>query len=259
MLLLNATPDTSGLIPTSHVERYEEFGEAVRQIYRDKKGQTSGEGRLLELRLGQATPVTHIVTMEDIRHGQIVRAYDIEGLTHGTWRKLANGTSIGYKRIDVVESILVEALRLRVTQSVGQPMIKSFAAYDAPCIGQERVNASRSEVWQKVAGWKGIEITSSWQTLDADLTPYIQMPGQYEIELRRTTGDGELEIRDVTAVIADTEAPRLITKQNRPCAWILRRTDQVTPDVHGKTALRLTARVTGKGRWAGELRFRAGQ
>jgi len=129
VLLLNATPDVSGVIPESHVKRYQEFGDAIGRIYENRKGETSGKRHTLEMSFGKAAAVTHVVTMEDIRHGQIVRSYEVDGLIDGTWRKLAEGTSIGYKRIDVVASTVLEGLRLHVTQSVGQPVIKSFAAY----------------------------------------------------------------------------------------------------------------------------------
>jgi hypothetical protein len=74
-------------------------------------------------------------------------------------------------------------------------------------------------------------------------------------------------------VIAGTEAPRLISPLNREgaggpsaeasgthaegaTAWIIRRTDQVTPDAKGRTALRLTLRLTGAGSWEGDLVIR---
>jgi len=130
VLLLNATPDTTGRIPETHVQRYREFGNAIRRIYENKQGEVSGTGRDVELSFGQPALVNHIVTMEDIRHGHIVRAYEVDGLVDGEWRKLVDGTSIGYKRIDVIATVRVEGLRLRVTKAVGEPVIRSFAAYE---------------------------------------------------------------------------------------------------------------------------------
>jgi len=130
VLLLNATPDTTGKIPESHVRRYREFGEAIRGIYENKKGETTGTGRTLEIRFDQPTAVNHVITMEDVRCGQIVRAYEIDGLIDGRWRTLVDGISIGYKRIDVIDTVAVEGLRLRVTRAVDQPVIKSFATYE---------------------------------------------------------------------------------------------------------------------------------
>jgi alpha-L-fucosidase len=130
VLLLNSTPDITGRIPTSHVKRYEEFGKAIRRIYENKKGETSGRGTVIELTFDRPTAVNHVITMEDIRFGQIVRAYEVDGLIDGQWQSLVAGQSIGYKRIDVIDTVVAEALRLRVVQSVDTPVIKSFAAYE---------------------------------------------------------------------------------------------------------------------------------
>ncbi|MFH1740051.1 MAG: alpha-L-fucosidase [bacterium] len=130
VLLLNSTPDTTGLIPESHIQRYKEFGEAIRKIYANKKGEVSETGHTHELRFDQPTVVNHIITMEDIRYGQIVRDYEIDGLADGKWNKLVDGVSIGYKRIDVIDPVRVSGLRLRVTEAVDKPVIRSFAAYE---------------------------------------------------------------------------------------------------------------------------------
>ena len=130
VLLLNATPDTTGRIPESHVKRYKEFGEAIRRIYANKKGEVCGTGRTLELCFDRPTLVNHIIAMEDIRRGQIIRAYEIDGMIDGAWEKLLEGSSVGYKRIDVIHNARVEGLRLRVTKAVDEPVIRSFAAYE---------------------------------------------------------------------------------------------------------------------------------
>ena len=330
VLLLNSTPDTTGRIPESHIRRYKEFGEAIRRIYENKKGERAGKGRVLELRFAQPTAVNHIVTMEDIRLGQIVRAYEVDGLIAGEWKKLVEGSSIGYKKIDVIETVEVEGLRLRATKDVGEPVIQSFAAYELKKAGGADAAAAGPKVeaaepglrqGRAVAGWKRVNLTEEWRTVEVDLTPYIRVPGQYQVELRKTGGaaggaagekgsggesggagekgsGGEgggaggaaqqpagagqssgaaggagIEVRRAVVVIAGTEAPRLISPLNREgaggpgaeasgtraegaTAWIIRRTDQVTPDAKGRTALRLTLRLTGAGSWDGDLLIR---
>jgi len=130
VLLLNATPDTTGLIPESHMQRYREFGEAVRGLYANKKGATAGAGTAFELRFEPPAAITQVVIKEDIRQGHTVRRFQVEGLVEGKWVPLAQGASIGYKRIERFARTTVEALRLRVTESAGAPNILEFAAYD---------------------------------------------------------------------------------------------------------------------------------
>jgi alpha-L-fucosidase len=257
VLLLNATPDTTGRIPESHVRRYEELGLAIRRIYENKKGEAAGVGRELEIRFDQPTAVNHIVMMEDIRHGQIVRQYAVDGLVDGEWRKLLDGSSIGYKRIDVIDTMRVTGLRLRVTAAVDQPVIRSFAAYESLQRGQATA-VSKPAAWQKVAGWEEIELTGQWQTVDIDLTPIVRQPGQYEVEFLRTGGDGTLEVQRAVVEMAGTEAPRLITRLDRPLAWNINRTAQVTPDRKGRTVFRVVIRSLGPKPWQGQLRIRWG-
>ncbi len=243
VLLLNATPDTTGLIPASHVRRYEEFGNAISRIYENKKGEVSGKGRTLELRFERPAPVSHIILGEDIKGGQIVRAYEVDGLIKNEWKKLLDGVSIGYKKIDVINTVTVEGLRLRVTRDVGEPVIRSFAAYEVVTTDERPDTGDTKErAWRDVPEWRKVALTEEWKTIDLDLSTYITTPGQYEVELRGTGGQGGPEVRKVMVVVAGTEAPRLITQLKRPTAWILSRTDQVTDDAQGRTTLRLEAR-----------------
>ncbi len=180
VLLLNATPDTTGRIPASHTQRYREFGEAIRRITRNEKGRTSGTGRLLELRFDRPTPVNHVITMEDIRHGQRIRAYEIKGLINGTWEELTRGVSVGYKRIDVLDTVQVEGLRLHVTEAVNHPLIRSFSAYDVSTPDHAPIESrGQAHLWQEVADWETAKLTTQWQLLDIDLSAYILAPGQY--------------------------------------------------------------------------------
>ena len=75
VLLLNSTPDTSGLVPANHVQRYEEFGREIGRRFGKSLGEIQGQGDTVELDLGQPTAINHVITIEDIREGQRVRAY----------------------------------------------------------------------------------------------------------------------------------------------------------------------------------------
>ena len=201
VLLLNATPDTTGRIPEAHVQRYREFGEAIRRICENPRGETSGRGKTIEMLCDAPAPVNHAVIMEDIRHGQIVRAYVVEGLFDGAWRPVTEGTSVGYKHIDVFDTVRVSGLRLRVTESAGEPVITRFAAYEVT--GEIPGWAGADEAggeWQEVDAWKKAGLTREWQTIDVDLTPYVQRPGQYHVEFRYSGERSGIRVRDAVAV-----------------------------------------------------------
>jgi len=131
VLLLNSTPDTTGLIPESHLKRYEEFGREIARRFGKPLAETHGEGDTVELDLGRPTAINHAITMEDIREGQRVRAYRLEGLAGGTWKTLVRGgMSIGHKQIDAFPRTEVSRVRLVVTKSAAKPLIRRLAVFN---------------------------------------------------------------------------------------------------------------------------------
>ncbi len=245
VLLLNATPDTSGLIPESHLARYREFGAAIKRLYENKKGETSGEGTEFEIRFDAPTTITHTFIKEDIRRGHAVRAFRVEGLVNDVWTLLAQGEPIGYKRIDSFEKIEATALRLHITKSAAVPNIVKFAAYETNAYFEPLQESGETE-WIPVESWKEVNLSSDWQTVEVDLTSAIRKPGEYVIEIQKTDKNQKMETMNVMLLIAGVEAPRHITPLDRPNAWRIQRTDQVTSDEKGRTTLQLKARcLTG--------------
>lgn len=130
VLLLNSTPDTTGLIPAPHLRRYAEFGAEIRRRFGKSLAKTKGHGDVVELDLKHTTTIDHVITMEDILQGERVREYVIEALIDGSWKKIAEGTAIGHKKIDRFEPIKVSRVRLRVLKSAAPPIIRKLAVYD---------------------------------------------------------------------------------------------------------------------------------
>ncbi|MBS1708764.1 MAG: alpha-L-fucosidase [Armatimonadetes bacterium] len=129
VLLLNNTPDPTGLIPAADVKRAAEFGAEIKRRYGAAIADVSGIGPLHVLSPSAPSTIDAVVTMEDIREGERVREYAIEGLVDGKWRPLCKGTAIGHKKIDKFEPVKVASVRLRVLKSVGPPVIRRLAIY----------------------------------------------------------------------------------------------------------------------------------
>ena len=130
VLLLNSTPDTSGLIPESHVKRYAEFGREIQRRFDTPVIATSGSGNELELVLTAPRRVNHVMIEEDIAEGQRVRGYVVEGRVKDKWQTLATGTTVGEKRIERFEAVEVSQVRLRIAKSAAEPLIRRFAAFE---------------------------------------------------------------------------------------------------------------------------------
>ncbi|MNW22439.1 hypothetical protein D3C71_2239030 [compost metagenome] len=67
--------------------------------------------------------------MEDIAYGERVRKYELDAFADGAWTTLLKGSAIGHKKIDPFPSVAAEKLRLRVTETEGEPVIRHMAAY----------------------------------------------------------------------------------------------------------------------------------
>jgi alpha-L-fucosidase len=128
-LILNANIDRDGLVPQADLRRLREFGDEIRRRFGHSIAETSGRGRVFELTLKKATPIDHVIVMEQIREGQRVRQYVVEGFVDGQWKELCRGQSIGHKRIERFQPVEATKVRLRTTESVAEPLIRKLAVY----------------------------------------------------------------------------------------------------------------------------------
>ena len=128
-LLLNNTPDTSGLIPTPDVKRSAEFGAEIKRRYGIAIADVSGKG--YEVRVGPSAPslVDAAIIMEDISQGERIRAYVLEAQVDGKWVEVSSGTAIGHKKIDRFAPVKLTTLRIKINKSIGEPIIKRLAIH----------------------------------------------------------------------------------------------------------------------------------
>ena len=129
VLLLNHTPDPTGRIPEADAKRAAEFGAEVQRRFGKSISETSGQGEIIELDLGKPLVVDHIITMEDIRQGERIRAYIIEALVDGIWKEVSKGTAVGHKKIDRLTPVKTSKIWFRTLISAGAPIIHKLAAY----------------------------------------------------------------------------------------------------------------------------------
>jgi alpha-L-fucosidase len=127
VLLLNDTPDRTGLIPEEDVARAAQFGEGIEHTYGHPLAQTSGNGRELTATLSATHVADRVVIAEDITKGERIRAYELDALVRGSWHTFVRGQAVGHKRIVPLPPTNVEAVRLRVTDAIGDPTIRSLA------------------------------------------------------------------------------------------------------------------------------------
>ncbi|MDN5204356.1 alpha-L-fucosidase [Fulvivirgaceae bacterium BMA10] len=128
-LLIGIVVDTRGLVPDADVKALKAFGDETKKRFDTSLAETVGEGNEVIINFDTPTEVNHIVIMEDIAKGERIRKYNIEGRVNGVWKLLAEGESVGHKRIQEFKVMEVSGIRLSVSESIATPKIKRLAVY----------------------------------------------------------------------------------------------------------------------------------
>ncbi len=164
VLLLNLPPNDRGLIPEPDVQRLREFRDALDQTFavnfaegkevvadsaqsdhlashmvdgqRDSYWAPAGETTTgkLEVQLGKSVTFNVSMVQEYIALGQRVERYSIEAWDGQGWQTIAEGTTIGHKKLDRFPDVTASKLRLNIHQSQAPPLIRCFGIYCAPVL-----------------------------------------------------------------------------------------------------------------------------
>ena len=135
VLLLNIPPDRRGLINEADVTRLKEFAEYRKQAFADdrvKEGQklweaiSNGE-RTYKLKSGSEINV--VMLQEDIARGQRVEAFSVEAQTADGWKEIAQGTTVGYKRLLRFPDVKANQLRIKIKSCRLTANISRVAAF----------------------------------------------------------------------------------------------------------------------------------
>ena len=161
-LLLNIPPDQRGLIPDIDAERLRSFRQALDAMYatdlaagakasassvrggtpafaaarvNDGKadtywatddGVTNGS---VTLTFAKPMRFERVVLQEFIRLGQRVEAFTVEAEVDGAWKTVAEGTTVGYKRIVSCEPTTAARVRVNITRALACPTLATVAVY----------------------------------------------------------------------------------------------------------------------------------
>lgn len=164
VLLLNVPPDKRGLLSESDVTRLKEFGDYISATFADNRLQ-GGEverklkvGEMVEYALKSGEVVNVFMVGEDIRKGQRVEEFVVEGWLDGDWKELARGTTVGYKRLVRFEECSPEKIRFIYKRGRAGMNLSYAGAYRA-----ERLDVQREEnavIRNEKKGWKVLGVDS---------------------------------------------------------------------------------------------------
>lgn len=158
VLLLNIPPDRRGLINEADVNRLKEFKAYLDEAFADNKVVDGDKlwkaalGEQKEYVLKDNSEVNVIMIQEDISKGQRVEAVDVEVFSEGQWKQVAQGTTVGYKRIFRFPAVKAEKVRITLAASRNKANICNVAAYYAEPLSDETAD----QEWNNLSrdGWK---------------------------------------------------------------------------------------------------------
>lgn len=128
-LLLNFPVQADGTVRADNLARGVELGKLID----DATGHplyavADQDGAQIIIDFDAPTEIDHVILKEDIRYGERVRSFVVEGWNGSQWSSLVTGgTAIGMKQIRKFAPTTVSKVRLSVTGSVGTPRIRQFA------------------------------------------------------------------------------------------------------------------------------------
>ena len=128
--LLNSTPNTAGLIPERDVALYRELGAKIETNFGHLVGRAAKEtGSEVLVPLDKKQAVNCVDLWEEYQYGHRIRRYQVEAMVDGFWRKVAEGSAVGRRKIDLFPEVVTDRLRVKVTEHVGTPLFRQVQVH----------------------------------------------------------------------------------------------------------------------------------
>ena len=162
VLLLNIPPDLRGLINENDVQRLKEFSGYLKNTFARNyvlKGNeawhgTSGTVRQYDIQ--KDALVNAFMIQEDISKGQRIESFLVEAYKDGSWIHMAEGTTVGYKRLVRFSDTRPERIRVTIRSARGVANVAAVGLFYAEPLADKDEEVQLSDVpvdgWQVVGG-----------------------------------------------------------------------------------------------------------
>lgn len=162
VLLLNIPPDLRGLINENDVQRLKEFSGYLKKTFARNyvlKGNeawhgTSGTVRQYDIQ--KDALVNAFMIQEDISKGQRIESFLVEAYKDGSWIHMAEGTTVGYKRLVRFSDTRPERIRVTIRSARGVANVATVGLFYAEPLADKNEEIQLSDVpvdgWQVVGG-----------------------------------------------------------------------------------------------------------
>ena len=162
VLLLNIPPDLRGLINENDVQRLKEFSGYLKNTFARNyvlKGNeawhgTSGTVRQYDIQ--KDALVNAFMIQEDISKGQRIESFLVEAYKDSSWIHMAEGTTVGYKRLVRFSDTRPERIRVTIRSARRVANVAAVGLFYAEPLADKNEEVQLSDVpvngWQVVGG-----------------------------------------------------------------------------------------------------------
>ncbi len=83
----------------------------------------------IEFDLNAPQKISYVTIKEYIRSGQRIKSFSIEAFIDGAWKQIAEGSTIGHKRIIPIDPVSTQKIRLNILKSKACPIISDIEIF----------------------------------------------------------------------------------------------------------------------------------
>ncbi len=171
VLLLNIPPTTDGRIASADSARLMELRRwADNSFADDLVSKLKGKKNEKQATLRKGSTFNCVVLGEDISKGQRVESFDVLALQGTAWNKIAEGTTIGNKRILTFDAVTADAIKLVLTSTRGDAIISNIGVYNIVRPEDIHDTASSTVNFLSTATWKCLNHPEASSTFDHEST-----------------------------------------------------------------------------------------
>ena len=136
VLNLGIAPNKEGLVGDDDAARLKEFGDWVKRfnatdLSADAK-KVERSGKAISIALAKPTKINCFDLKEDIYHGQNIAAWIGEARVGGTWKRVCEGATVGFRRIERFDEVVADAVRVKIVKGKEHAAWAGFAVRYAP-------------------------------------------------------------------------------------------------------------------------------
>lgn len=165
VLLLNIPPDRRGLIHEIDAARIKELRKYIDRTFaknfatntKSYKGVKESGSIILDIAPGAT--VNTLLIQEDISKGQRVEEFIIEAYINDEWHYIAQGTTIGYKRLIRFSDTIAEKIRVTIKRTRKDANISNIGLYYAELLSESQARLRISDI--PTDNWRCVEMEAT--------------------------------------------------------------------------------------------------